>query len=108
MPWLCTLKCTLDNYHAAWSVCRICINARIQYVDIYQIKEHGRRYHKNKISNICNNILGTINEVFENESISNEFVSFNCTKKQKADNVKSGVIMNFSNDFCSNFFPSVL
>ena len=83
MPWLCTLKCTLDNCHATWSVYRICSNTLIQYVDIYQIKKHDRNYHKNKTGNIDNNILGTINEVFENESISNEFVSFNCTKKQK-------------------------
>ena len=103
MPWLCTLKCTLDNCHATWSVCRICSNTRIQYVDDYQIKVHDRKYHKNKTSNIDNNILATINEDFENESISNELVSFSCTKKHKADDVKSNVIMNFSNDVCSNF-----
>ena len=48
--------------------------------------------------------MATTNEDFENESISNELVSFSCTKKHKADDVKSNVIMNFSNDVCSNFF----
>ena len=45
--------------------------------------KHNRNYYKNKTSNIANNMFGSINEAFENESISNELVSFSCTKKRK-------------------------
>ena len=50
MSWLTTLKCTKNDTHPSWSICKFCKVQFNQYTTPKQIKNH--HYNKHNISKL--------------------------------------------------------
>ena len=45
MPWVTTLKCTKNNSHPLWFICKICNTQRNEFKNMKQLKSHHFRCH---------------------------------------------------------------
>ena len=47
-PWATKLKCTKNNSHPSWFICKICNTQRKQFKNMQQLRDHHSRCHSSK------------------------------------------------------------
>ena len=52
MPWVTTLKCTKNNSHPLWFICKLCDTQKIQFKNMTQLKRHHYNCHSSPTKNV--------------------------------------------------------
>ena len=107
-PWVTTLKCTKNNSHPLWFICKICNTQRNEFKDMKQLKSHHYRCHLPPKKNVevdhvlfNGNKKRTTNTVdVKNDSNEMDYVNENLNEKETSSKIE----FNFSNEACNEYF----